>query len=62
MLLKLIGSVERFDNEERVPTRLHYVEKREIDRSTLYSSDGPFQVIHVDVGNLEFLGKSATVP
>ena len=62
LLLKLIGSVERFDNEERVPTRLDYVEKREIDSSTLYSFDGSFQLIHVNVGNLEFLGKSATVP
>ena len=24
--------------------------------------DGPFQLFHADVGNLEFLGKSATVP
>ena len=30
--------------------------------STLYSFDGPFQFIYVDVGNLEFLGKTATVP
>ena len=33
-----------------------------IDRSTLYNIDGPFQLIHADVGNLEFLGKSATHP
>ena len=32
------------------------------NRSTLYSFDGPFQRIHADVGNLEFLGKSVTVP
>ena len=29
-----------------------HIEKREIDRSTLYSFDGPFQLIHADVGNL----------
>ena len=54
-------SVEQIDNGEKAPTRVDYVEKREIDSSTLYSFDGPFQLIHADVGNLEFLGKSATV-
>ena len=46
------GSVKRTD----------YVEKREIDHSTLYSFDGPFQLVHADVGNLEFLGKRASFP
>ena len=50
------------DIEEKVPTRVDYVDKREIDRSTLHSFDGPFWLIHADMGNLEFLGKSATVP
>ena len=44
------GSVKRTD----------YVEKREIDHSTLYSFDAPFQLFHADVGNLEFLGKNST--
>ena len=61
LLLKLIGLVEqKIDDEEKVPTRIDYVEKREIDRSTLYNFDGPFQLIHADLGNLEFLGRSAT--
>ena len=39
------------------------VEKKDdIDRSTLYSFDGPFQLLKADTGNLEFLGKSATDP
>ena len=42
--------------------RTDYVEKREIDHSTLYSFDGPLQLFHADVGNLEFLGKNATFP
>ena len=42
--------------------RTDYVEKREIDHSTLYSFDGPFQLFHADTGNLEFLGKNATFP
>ena len=37
--------------------RTDYVEKREIDNSTLYSFDAPFRLFHADVGNLEFLGK-----
>ena len=49
-------------NEDKAPTRVNYVEKREIDRSILYSFDGPFQLLHADVGNLEFLGKTATFP
>ena len=36
-------------------------EKNEIDRSTLYSFDGTFHLIHADVANLEFLGRSATI-
>ena len=27
-----------------------------------YSFDGPFQILHADVGNLEILGKTATNP
>ena len=42
--------------------RTDYVEKTEIDRSTLYSFSGPFELLHADVGNLEFLGKNATFP
>ena len=42
--------------------RTDYVEKREIDHSTHYSFDGPFQLFHADVRNFEFLGKNATFP
>ena len=47
-------------DDNKVPIKADYVEKREIDRSTLYNFDGPFQLFHADVGNLEFLGKNAT--
>ena len=61
LLLKLIRLVEQsIDDEEKIPTRVDYVEKREIDWSTLYSFDGPFQLIRADIGYLELLGKSAT--
>ena len=57
--VNLIDSKSIF-NEDKAPARADYVEKREIDRSTLYNFDGPFQLLHADVGNLEFLGKNAT--
>ena len=54
-LLKLINvaenSIEEFNkNDNQIPIRLDYVEKREIDRSTLYSLNGPFQLMHADIG------------
>ena len=63
-LLKLILLADNKDflDDDKTPTRADYVGKREIDRSTLYSFDGPLQLLHVDVGNLEFLGKNATIP
>ena len=60
-LLNLLYSKNVFNNN-KVPTRTDYVEEREIDRSTLYSFDGPVQLLHADAGNLEFLGKNATFP
>ena len=42
--------------------RTDCVEKREIDHSTLYSFNAPFQLLHADIVNLEFLGKNATFP
>ena len=32
------------------------------EKSTLYSFDGLFQLIHAGVGSLELLGKSETTP
>ena len=63
LLLKLtLFAHNKLYDEEKVPTRVDYVVKREIDRSTLYSFDGPFQLIHADVVKLEFLGKNTTIP
>ena len=44
-LLKLINLADNkiFSDDDKVPIRPDYVEKREIDRSILYSFDGPFQ-------------------
>ena len=49
-------------DEDKAPTRADFVERYEIDCSTLYSFDGPFQLVHADVGNLEFLGKNVIFP
>ena len=63
MLLRLINLAEQKINDgNKVPTWVDYVEKREIDRSTLYRFEGPFQLIHANVGKLMFLGKSAATP
>ena len=57
-LLKLINvavnSIEEFNkNGNKIPIKLEYVEKREIDRSTLYSFNGPFQLMYAEIANLE---------
>ena len=68
LFLKFINLIENVidlvdkTKDDKIPTRLDYAEKREIDRSTIYSFNGPFQLIHADVSNIEFLGKSATIP
>ena len=64
LLLKLILSADNTDlqDEDKIPTRADFVEKRETNRSTLYSFDGPFQLIHAEVGNLEVLGKNSATP
>ena len=49
-------------DDNKVPTKADYVEKREIDRLTLYIFNHSFQLLHTNVGNLEFLGKNATFP
>ena len=57
LLFKLVNlSDSKFIfNEHKAPNRADYVEKREIDRFTSYSFDGPFHLLHADVGKLEFL-------
>ena len=42
--------------------RTDYVEKREIDHSTLYSFDAPLRLLHADIANLELLGKNTAFP
>ena len=42
-------------NDDKARTTTDFVDEREIDCSTLYSFNGPFPLIHADVGNIEFL-------
>ena len=58
------SNIDFLDDEKKsIPMKTTFVEKKDdIDRSTLYSFDDPFQLLHADVGNLEILGKSATNP
>ena len=56
----LLNSDTAFEPEN--VNRTDYVEKREIDHSTLYGFNAPFQLFHADIENLEFLGKNATFP
>ena len=35
---------------------------KKVKQTALYGFDGPFQLIHAGVRNLEFLGKNATIP
>ena len=48
-LLKLINVVE--NSIEKIAIRLDYAEKIEIDKSTLYSFNGSFQLTHADIVN-----------
>ena len=64
-LLKLINLLENdIDqiNDNEIPMRVNYVQKKELDRSTLYIFNGLFQPLHADVSNLEFLGKFISIP
>ena len=51
------------ENENRVPFYTPFIpQKKHIDRSTLYTVNGPLQFFHADVAYLKFLAKSAVDP
>ena len=60
-IVNLLDNNNVLFDSDRV-NRTDYVWKRKIDRSTCYSFSGPFELLHADVGSLEFLGKNATFP
>ena len=54
---------KRLEDEEKIWSRADVIKKQDKDKSNLYSFDRLFhQLVHADVGNLEFLGSSATTP
>ena len=66
IFLKLYNQVENVNLEEKediVPVFTPFVEnQRNIDRSTLYSFNGPFQLLHADIADIRFFSKSAVDP
>ena len=51
------------ENENRVPFYTPFIpQKKNIDRSTLFTLSGPMQFFHADVAYLKFLAKSAVDP
>ena len=51
------------DYENKVPFYTPFITQKEnIDRSTLYTVNGPLQFFHADVAFLKFLAKSAVDP
>ena len=51
------------EEENTVPIFTPFIEnKRNIDKSTLYSFNGPFQLLHADIADIRFFSKSAADP
>ena len=51
------------EEENTVPIFTPFKEnKRNIDKSTLYSFNGPFQLLHADIADIRFFSKSAADP
>ena len=51
------------DGRYSIPVKAEYVQKSDdIDRSNLCRVQAPFHLLHTDVGDLPFLGKSAADP
>ena len=51
------------EEENTVPIFTPFIDnKRNIDKSTLYSFNGPFQLLHADIADIRFFSKSAADP
>ena len=61
---KIDDKDEIYDKEkERIPFYTPFTpQKKDIDRSTLFSLNGPMQFFHADIAYLQFLAKSAVDP
>ena len=57
IFLRLYNAIENvnLDEKEEIPIFVPFIEnKKDIDNSTLYSFNGPFQLLHADVANIRF--------
>ena len=58
-----IGEIKKIQTEPIIPSHIPFVEKKsKIDRSTLYSFGGPFELLHADIADIRFFAKSAADP
>ena len=58
-----ISEKEKFQAEPIIPSHIPFVEKKsKIERSTLYSFGGPFELLHADIADIRFFAKSAADP
>ena len=65
VFIYLYDKVKDVNIEEKntVPIFMPFIEnKRNIDKSTLYSFNGPFQLLHADIADIRFFSKSAADP
>ena len=62
-LYSRISEKQKFQTEPVIPSHIPFIEKKsEIDRSTLYSFGGPFELLHADIADIRFFAKSAADP
>ena len=57
IFLRLYNAIENvnLDEKEEIPIFVPFIEnKKDIDNSTLYSFNGPFQLLHADVADIRF--------
>ena len=68
VLVNIYNEIDNNSNKtniinEKPPLNTPFIEKREdVDRSTLYSFSGSFEVLQADIAGIRFLGKSAADP
>ena len=66
IFLRLYNAIENvnLDEKEEIPTFAPFIEnKKDINNSTLYSFNGPFQLLHADIVDIRFFfSKSAADP
>ena len=65
IFLRLYNNIENvnLDEKEEIPTFVPFVENKfDIDNSTLYSFNAPFQLLHADIADIRFFSKSAADP